>query len=322
MELLERMLGRHENAGLSPLESEQNGDSDTNNGSFGTSQETQLSAVNSSNSQSQFEAQVQQPAPSTAHEDAANESLSLELDTHTNTSDAYNTMSPFNTPTQEATPTTSRGEPSQLQQHDNQPSWEHQQAPPSPPLSEVSRSKGLVDCLLSTEGHLSYCKRNGQTRYYAPTTNIHVYSDLTSESAPPVEWEQKKRVARVLDNISPKIHDYLMELYWTYHNPVSHVVHKEFFYRHMENIGSQYYSGVLHICILAMGFRFADTMKPEIQQMTLSKRESTLHREARYLFEYELEKKGDLAELQALLILGDLECSVGRDNAGSMYAGQ
>jgi hypothetical protein len=100
-----------------------------------------------------------------------------------------------------------------------------------------------------------------------------------------------------------------------------HIVDKEAFYRNIENIGSQYYSGFLHICILAMGFRFADTTKPEIQQMTLSERESTLHREAKYLFDYELEKKGELAQLQALLILGDLECSLGRDNAGWMYAG-
>jgi hypothetical protein len=50
-------------------------------------------------------------------------------------------------------------------------------------------------------------------------------------------------------------------------------------------------------------------------------RESDLHREAKYLFEYELEKPGGIPSVQALLILGDLECGVGRDNTGWMIGG-
>lgn len=192
----------------------------------------------------------------------------------------------------------------------------------SPHSTAPSESKGLVDCLLSTQGHISYNKNNGHTRYYGPTTNIHVYSDLSLTTTATDSWEQNKRTGRVIRDLSSEAHDYLMELYWTYYNTVMHIVHKQAFCRDRENGGTQYYSGFLHICLLAMGFRFADKTKPEMQKISLGNRESTLHREAKYLFEYELDKPGELSGVQALLILGDLECGLARDNTGWMYAGE
>ena len=126
----------------------------------------------------------------------------------------------------------------------------------------------------------------------------------------------------MINDLSLETHDYLMELYWTSHNPVMHIVHKESFYGDKVNDNTRNYSGLLHICILAMGFRYADKTKPEIQKLTLCHGESTLHREAKYLFEYELDTPAVLTRVQALLIMGDLECGVSRDNSGWMYTGE
>ncbi|OCL04444.1 hypothetical protein AOQ84DRAFT_416253 [Glonium stellatum] len=52
-----------------------------------------------------------------------------------------------------------------------------------------------------------------------------------------------------------------------------------------------------------------------------SQRESTLHREAKYMLDHELERPGGIPSVVALLLLGDLECQVGRDNPGWLYAG-
>ena len=49
--------------------------------------------------------------------------------------------------------------------------------------------------------------------------------------------------------------------------------------------------------------------------------ESTLHREAKYMLDHELERPGGIPSVVALLLLGDLECGVGRDNLGWMYGG-
>lgn len=88
-----------------------------------------------------------------------------------------------------------------------------------------------------------------------------------------------------------------------------------------ENEGTQNYSGFLNVCLLAIGVRFADLNRPEMQKVGFWDRESDLHREAKYLFEYELEKPGGIPSVQALLLLGDLEAGVGRDKIGWLYAG-
>ena len=133
--------------------------------------------------------------------------------------------------------------------------------------------------------------------------------------------EQTKRTDKIIRALPPEVYDYLMELYWSSYNSVLHVVHRKAFEEDKENGGTQNYSGFLNICLLAMGYRFADPNRPETQKIGVWDRESDLHREAKYLFEYELEKPGGIPSVQALLILGDLECGVGRDNTGWMIGG-
>ena len=243
-------------------------------------------------------------------------------DTQSNTNDILSSAHHQSLSSQQEAPISPEGEASHAQQINGHQISQSAQSSPSPRSSAPGESKGLVDCLLSTSGHISYNKNNGQTRYYGPTTNIHVYADLSLTTTAADSWERSKRTGRVIRDLSSEAHDYLMELYWTYYNSVMHIVHKQSFYRDRENGGTQYYSGFLHICLLAMGFRFADKTKPEMQKISLGNRESTLHREAEYLFEYELDKPGDLPSVQALLVLGDLECGLARDNTGWMYAGK
>ena len=117
-----------------------------------------------------------------------------------------------------------------------------------------------------------------------------------------------------------------MDLFWEYYNSVLHIVHREAFNSDLQaptSIGNnKYYSGFLHICILAMGYRFADLEREDMKMITLGNRECTLHREAKYMLDMELERPGGIPSVQAFLLLGDLECGVGRDNTGWMYAGE
>jgi len=71
-----------------------------------------------------------------------------------------------------------------------------------------------------------------------------------------------------------------------------------------------------------MGYRYADTTRPDIRNLTLTNKESTLHREAKYLVEFEFENPGGIPCVQALLILGQLESGCGRDSVGWTYAGK
>ena len=191
----------------------------------------------------------------------------------------------------------------------------------SPMSSAGSKEMGIVDRILSTTGHLSYDSASGRLRYFGPTTNFHVYADLNMATTKSESREQNKRTDRIIRALPPETYDYLMDLYWSSYNSVLHVVHRKAFEEDKESGGTQNYSGFLNICLLAMGYRFADPNRPETQKIGVWDRESDLHREAKYLFEYELEKPGGIPSVQALLILGDLECGVGRDNTGWMIGG-
>jgi hypothetical protein len=189
------------------------------------------------------------------------------------------------------------------------------------PKIKPSKQEGLVHMLLSTRGHLSFDQLSGRLRFFGPTSNCHIYADNNGLIEVPESSETIRRTERIIRSLSIETHDYLMNLFWEHYNTVLHIVHKESFNTGMQTGNSKYYSGFLHISILAMGYRFADVEREDMQKITLGNRECTLHREAKYMLDTELERPGGIPSVQAFLLLGDLECGVGRDNVGWMYAG-
>ena len=192
----------------------------------------------------------------------------------------------------------------------------------SPSMLPPPKKDGMVSRLLSTRGHLSFDQLSGRLRYFGPTTNCHVHSDaenpfdMTQDSS-----EQARRAEKIIRSLPMETYEYLMDLFWTYYNSVIHVLHQEAFNEDREAGRTQFYSGFLHVCVLAMGFRFADKQRPDIQKISLPQMECTLHREAKYMLDHELERPGGIPSVVALLLLGDLECGVGRDNLGWLYGG-
>lgn len=193
----------------------------------------------------------------------------------------------------------------------------------SSPSRSHTRQASMTHRLLSTRGHVSFDQLAGRQRYFGPTTNCHIYLDPSSESEESrgQAREQSRRTQRVLSTLSQASQDYLMQLYWKYYNSVIRVVDQEAFEDGKEAGGGPFYSGFLHICILAAGFRFADKQRPDMMRISLTSRESLLHREAKYMLDYEIERPGGLPSIAALLLLGDLEVGCGRDNVGWLYSG-
>ena len=185
------------------------------------------------------------------------------------------------------------------------------------------KKEGMLSRLLSTRGHLSFDQLSGRLRYYGPTVNSHIYSELEVDDTRSSHetLEQARRAQKIIRTLPLETHDYLINLFWQHYNGVLHVVHEEAFNEDREAGRTQFYSGFLHVCILAMGYRFADKSRPDIQRIALPDRESTLHREAKYMLDLELERPGGIPSVAALLILGDSEVGVGRDNVGWMYSG-
>ncbi|KAF2186726.1 hypothetical protein K469DRAFT_630689 [Zopfia rhizophila CBS 207.26] len=206
--------------------------------------------------------------------------------------------------------------------HDNNSSRDEGENAGSPSLLAPLNKDGMVSRLLSTRGHLSFDQLSGRLRYFGPTTNCHIHSELGNPmNTTPESSEQARRAEKIIRSLPMETYDYLMDLFWTFYNPVLHVLHQEAFNEDREAGRTQFYSGFLHVCVLAMGYRFADKARPDMQKISLPEMESTLHREAKYMLDHELERPGGIPSVVALLLLGDLECGVGRDNLGWLYAG-
>ncbi|KAM0335549.1 hypothetical protein ACHAQA_000597 [Verticillium albo-atrum] len=200
--------------------------------------------------------------------------------------------------------------------------------PPPPALKETSpfrmldpRQEDMVHRLLSTKGNLSFDQLSGRIRFFGPTANSHVYTDSQDHLDAREPPEQVRRAERIIRSLSSETHAYLMGNFWGYYNSVLNIIHQEAFEADRDAQSPRFYSSFLHIAILAMGFRFADFDRDDMRRITLGSRESTLHREAKYMLDIELERPGGIPSVQALLLLGDLECGVGRDNTGWMYSG-
>ncbi|KAI0410042.1 fungal-specific transcription factor domain-containing protein [Xylaria palmicola] len=184
-----------------------------------------------------------------------------------------------------------------------------------------ARHEESMQRLLFPGGGLSCDRISGRIRYFGPTANCHVHAAPPSKIDARQSPEQTRRAERIIRSLAPKTHDYLMQNFWKYHNSVLQVVDKTAFEADMDSENPKFYSSFLHIIILAIGWRFASKDRYDTARMNLGNHESTIHREARYMLDTELERPMGLPSIQSLLLLGDLECGVGRDRTGWMYAG-
>ncbi|KAK4236669.1 fungal-specific transcription factor domain-containing protein [Achaetomium macrosporum] len=175
--------------------------------------------------------------------------------------------------------------------------------------------------LLCARGSYIHDQSVGRTRFFGPTANIHLYSRSTSGFAPFEQPEHIRRAERLIAALRPSTHDHLMRCFWDYYNPWQQVVDEAAFEAGRTAQDPRFYSLLLHLAMLAIGYRFADWDREDVKRATLGSRESTLHRKAKSMLEAELERPGGIPTVQALLLLADLECGVGRDTTGWMYSG-
>ncbi|KAJ0165756.1 Nitrogen assimilation transcription factor nit-4 [Colletotrichum tanaceti] len=192
----------------------------------------------------------------------------------------------------------------------------------SSPRTPEPNQENVTHRLLSTREHLSFDQLSGQLRYFGPTANFHVYRiEYGDQLQCRQPSEQVRRAQCCLRTLNSATHDYLMSNFWMHYDSALRTIPRESFASALELHDAKFYSSFLHVSILAMGFRFADPSREDVKQMAVGTRESSLHREARNMAESELERPGGIPSVLALLILGDLDCGVGRDNSGWMYTG-
>lgn len=204
----------------------------------------------------------------------------------------------------------------------NSQTFQHLPKEPSPFRNLDPQKEDMVHRLLSTRGNLSFDQLSGRIRFFGPTANSHVYAESHHQFDSREPPEQIRRAERIIRSLTGPTYDYLMACFWEFYNSTLQVIDREAFEADRDSQNPKFYSSFLHITILATGYRFADRDREDIRRITVGSRESTLHRESKYMLDIELERPGGIPSVQALLLLGDMECGVGRDNTGWMYSGE
>lgn len=175
--------------------------------------------------------------------------------------------------------------------------------------------------LLCTKGSYVFDQTIGRSRFFGPTANCHVHSKPPSSFALQERPGQAQRAERLITSLGPVTHDHLMRCFWDYYNSWQQVVDEAGFEAGRTAQDPKFYSLFLHVAMLAIGYRAADREREDVKRIAVENRESTLHKEAKAMLQGELERPGATPSVQALLMLADLECGIGRDATGWMYSG-
>lgn len=133
---------------------------------------------------------------------------------------------------------------------------------------------------------------------------------------------QGDRSKNFIETMPTAIRVYLMELFWTQYNNVQHVVHRESFEEEHSRPETHFYTPFLHICMMAMGCKSSDTKGAGINLAVLQDVEEGLEKEAKAIADCGLGARREIPNVQALLVLSDLEYGLGRENMGWMYGGE
>lgn len=118
--------------------------------------------------------------------------------------------------------------------------------------------------------------------------------------------------------LASETYEYLMDLFWTRYNAIIPIVERTIFEEHRRIASAHYYSTFLNTCMLAIGYRYADKTRPDVQCLRLSKYASILHSEATNMVDKALGAQEKLPLVLALLLLADLEWAAGRERQSWM----
>lgn len=171
---------------------------------------------------------------------------------------------------------------------------------------------------------LQYNSVTGQLSFPDAASKLCRYGKglLQPHSAPSGPWHIQRRLHHIIKELDQSTYGHLMACFWSSYNDKLQLIDQEAFQRQeVEDRDQPHYSVFLHVCCLAIGFRFADKSRSDIQALARGNRDSTFHENVRYMVEAELERPHGLTTIQSLLILSDLECAMGRTQPGWMYAG-
>lgn len=184
-------------------------------------------------------------------------------------------------------------------------------------------SESIITRLCGKRNRLNSGIDNGQSRYFGPTSSLHLTETVTS-------------ILGYCDNISRNgsefekeipeaMQQYLLGLYWKYQHNVMRIIHKEAFLAGMEAGHGRYYSRCLLLCILVSGARIS--ANPEIRALSIpSVDEDNVEKPALLKLAQEaLDKEllnPSITTIQSLMLLSVMDCVQSNDVGGWLKSGE
>ncbi|OAL49776.1 hypothetical protein IQ07DRAFT_644911 [Pyrenochaeta sp. DS3sAY3a] len=171
-----------------------------------------------------------------------------------------------------------------------------------------------------SHGQITYPSTSEWLHRFDETTSRVLYSTASAPSSLLCESDQGTMAAEeTLWLLAPQTQTYLVSLYWKFFNSVVPVIHREWFEKQQQNGTTSFSFHLLHICVMALGYRYADKSREDMQKMSQLNGESILHTNAKSLLAFELERLPSVPLVAALLLVGDLEWGAGRRKQAWLY---
>jgi hypothetical protein len=179
---------------------------------------------------------------------------------------------------------------------------------PSAPITSTSHRR------------IEYPTKPERLHRFDETTPQALYSTASTPSPVLSESDQATMAAEeTLCLLAPQTQTYLVNLYWKFFNSVVPVIHREWFEKTHRDGTSSFSFHLLYICVIAVGYRYADKSREDMQNVGQISGESILHTNAKSLLAFELERPPSVPLVAALLLLGDLEWGAGRRKQAWLY---
>ncbi|KAE9573443.1 hypothetical protein CGMCC3_g10266 [Colletotrichum fructicola] len=194
--------------------------------------------------------------------------------------------------------------------------------------SDAESTEELVDRLSERVGSLQIGS-DGQIRYYGPTSNFNLVQmpapdNMTVHRTVRNDGQEYLDRLEIGKDVPNDIEDHLVNLYFTWQDPASHVVQREMYQKakvqwcdHM--VDNPYYSEALRNSICALGAAFESRHHPTFVTFPKSLADFFADR-AKALLDIELDCPS-VATVQAMVILSGHDIGCKRDARGWLYSG-
>jgi hypothetical protein len=128
-----------------------------------------------------------------------------------------------------------------------------------------------------------------------------------------------KRIEELLDDVTSTSYDYLMDRFWTCYNSTNPVLNRKHYEDVHGNKRGRRYSIFLELCMLSMGYHYAEEGRPRLHGFGPRSVGSVFHNEVKNLLPLRAEEANRLCSIVGFIILSDLEFALGNDNLAKSY---